>query len=372
MGEWRGVELSGLTLAEPRPGGLRLRPYRERDVLRAFDAMQDRSMHEFLPLPDPYTEADARQFCLGTAPGKAARGEGVELAMVGPDDVLIGGAGLTLPGPRDTGAEIGYSVRADARGRGHATRAARLLAAWAFAHGVVRVEIRAAVGNIASQRAALRAGFAFEGVRRHEVLTPGGPVDGAVFSRLPRDPGEPVPPWLPPLVDVGDDVVLLRPIGPDDHAAVAAELADPTAQRWLVGPPPRDPAAAARSRAAAAGLGWLAGPSALVAVVDRAGGEVAGHLQVRSGPPGVLELGYGILPEFRGRGLTVRALRLFAAWAFGAGGQTRLELGADAENTASLVVAERAGFRREGEAPRRLHRTLDDVVGTEVRFGLTR
>ena len=48
-----------------------------------------------------------------------------------------------------------------------------------------------------------------------------------------------------------------------------------------------------------------------------------------------VELGYGVLPAFRGRGFTVRALRLFADWAFGPGGLTRLELGADADNTAS-------------------------------------
>ena len=179
-------------------------------------------------------------------------------------------------------------------------------------------------------------------------------------------------PWLPPLTEVGDDAVVLRVLGPADHPAVTAELADPTAQRWFIGPPPRDPDASGRSRAAAAPLGWLTGPASIVAVVDRASGEVAGHLQLRGGLPGVLELGYGVLPGFRGRGVTVRALRLFAAWAFGPGGMSRLELGADAENTASLVVAERAGFVREGVAPRRLLRGLDGVAGDEIRFGLTR
>lgn len=93
---------------------------------------------------------------------------------------------------------------------------------------------------------------------------------------------------------------------------------------------------------------------------------------MRGGPPGVLELGYGVLPAFRGRGFTVRALQLFAAWAFSVGGVARLELGADVENVASTVVAERAGFRREGVAARRLRRALDGVVGDEMQFGLSR
>src|SRR5437764_418107 len=83
---------------------------------------------------------------------------------------IVRGAGLHLPGPRGTGAEIGYSVHAGARGHGLATRAARLLAAWGFAHGLARIELRVAVGNTASQLTALRAGFGYEGPRRRDHL----------------------------------------------------------------------------------------------------------------------------------------------------------------------------------------------------------
>ncbi len=372
MGEWRGVELTGLTLSEPRPGELRLRPYRPADVGRTHAAMQDRSMHEFLPLPDPYTETDARAFCLEFAPGSAERGEGVALAMVAGDDLIVGGANLVLPGPRSTSAEIGYSVHAAARGRGYAARAARVLAAWAFAHGGVRVEIRTAVGNLASQRSALRAGFGLEGVRRHEVVTPDGPVDGATFVRRPRDSGNPVPPWLPEMTDVHDDVVTLRTLTAADFPVLAAEMADPESMRWNIGLPPSDVEAAARGAARQSQHGWLVGPGTRVLIVDRHTGEGAGILELRlGGPPGVVELGYVVLPRFRGRGLTTRALRLFSRWAFDVAGVARLELGADADNVGSQTVAERAGFRCEGRFAGRLLRA-DGTYADEVRFGLTR
>lgn len=110
------------------------------------------------------------------------------------------------------------------------------------------------------------------------MVTPSGPADGAVFARLPRDPGEPVAPWLPPLGEPAEGEVLLRVVEPSDHGALTAEFLDPEAPRWLVGPPPADPDASGRDRAVGSRLGWLVGPSSLVAVVDRASGEVAGHL----------------------------------------------------------------------------------------------
>lgn len=372
MGTWRGVELTGVALAEPRPGGLRLRPHRPGDAAVEFSAMQDRSLHEFLRLPDPYTEADARAWCGSIAPGYAERGEGLQLALVGPDDVSLGSAGLRLPPDGSEVGEIGYCVHAGARGRALAARAARLLASWGFAHGVERIEVRAAVGNLASVHSALRAGFRFESVCRAGASTPAGVVDGAVFVRVRTDPGEAVPVWLPPMDDVHDDVLALRPVVASDADVLAAELADPGARRWVIGDPPVEVVAAARSTAARAPLGWRVGPATRLAMVERSGGAVAGTLELRrGGPPDVVELGYTVLPAFRGRGVTTRALRLFAAWAFDHTDVARLELGADVANLASQRAAERAGFTREGVSPGRLRR-VDGSFADEARYGLVR
>ncbi len=62
--------------------------------------------------------------------------------------------------------ELSYFVAPAARGRGVATRAVRLLLAWAWSAGVERVELHAHVDNIGSQRVAERAGFRRDRVER--------------------------------------------------------------------------------------------------------------------------------------------------------------------------------------------------------------
>jgi RimJ/RimL family protein N-acetyltransferase len=80
-------------------------------------------------------------------------------------------------------------------------------------------------------------------------------------------------------------------------------------------------------------------------------------------------VGYGLLPQFRGRGFTVRALRLLVDWAFGPAGLARLELGAAVENVASQKVAVRAGFQPDGLARARLRRP-DGSYADEARYAL--
>jgi RimJ/RimL family protein N-acetyltransferase len=60
------------------------------------------------------------------------------------------------------------------------------------------------------------------------------------------------------------------------------------------------------------------------------------------------ELGYLVAPSARGRGVGTAALRLLTEWGFGERGLLRLELMISVSNDASKVVAERAGYVREG------------------------
>ncbi len=59
------------------------------------------------------------------------------------------------------------------------------------------------------------------------------------------------------------------------------------------------------------------------------------------------DIGYWLRRDARGRGYTTRAVLLLARWAFDLGCE-RLQIRADTENKASIHVAERAGFQREG------------------------
>lgn len=366
MGVWNGIELCGLSLADDR---LTLRPWRAADAPVVHRAMQDRALHEFLALPDPYTEADAREWVTTLSAAGRGRGTGFASALVETGSGrVVGGADLRLPGAGGPGAEIGYLVYPDARGHGYAAHASRVLAAWAIAHDVHRVRIRAAVANIASIRTASQAGFRYEGIERAGLLVAGAPADAAVFARVAGDPDGPMVASFAPLPpDLSDGVVRLRVVRPDDAAALLDEQDNAEALRWTFTVAQPD-LADTTAQAARAQLDWLVGGQAMMAVVDVGTDEVAGTLTVRAvGPPGVGGIGYGLRPAWRGRGYTARALRLVRRWAFTTAGFNRLELGAKTDNVASQRAARSGGFLDDGTRIGRL-RNPDGTYGDEVRF----
>ncbi|GAA3216376.1 GNAT family protein [Actinocorallia longicatena] len=61
-----------------------------------------------------------------------------------------------------------------------------------------------------------------------------------------------------------------------------------------------------------------------------------------------VQVGYGLRTSARGRGHATEALRAVAPWALREGGMQRVQLCANTDNLASLRVAEKAGFVREG------------------------
>jgi RimJ/RimL family protein N-acetyltransferase len=101
---------------------------------------------------------------------------------------ILGSIGLT-PSQSDV-VEIGYWMRADARGAGYMTRALVLASRWAVSElGAARVQLRADVENVASCRVAEKAGFRRDGVLRsaywNERLK--RRQDWAMYSLLPDE-----------------------------------------------------------------------------------------------------------------------------------------------------------------------------------------
>ena len=128
------------------------------------------------------------------------------------------------------------------------------------------------------------------------------------------------------LLGAGGEPEALPPGAPTDPVAVPGWLAD------VVG----------RQRREGAGLH--------LRMLDRAAGQIVGSIsmlhadwEVRS-----VEIGYGVHGQKRGQGYASEALGAVARWALAEGGIQRAWLTANTDNLASVRVAEKAGFHREG------------------------
>jgi RimJ/RimL family protein N-acetyltransferase len=271
-------------------------------------------------------------------------------------------------GPHQGSVELGYAVYQQHWGAGYAREAVDLVTAHAFAAGFVRVEIECAVDNIASAKTALNAGFRYEGTLRKGLRLHEHVDDSALFGRIVGDPAGPTRPGFPalPADGLSDGVIRLRGVEARDADAFFEQEDDEltTGYGFTGAAPDR---AAVLSLCTRAPLDWLAGQIARIAIDDLASGRFAGSVSLRHpGPPGVGGIGYTVHPAFRGRGITARALRLLAPWAFDAG-YARLELGAKADNVASQRAAVSGGFTPDGTRAARL-RNPDGSYSDEVRF----
>lgn len=105
---------------------------------------------------------------------------------------FVGGVGLNFINRVHQFGNLGYWVRTSAAGRGVATSATRLAARFGFSQlGLRRLEIVAAVNNVASQRVAEKAGAIREGVARRRLLIHGESHDAIIYSLIPSDLGLP-------------------------------------------------------------------------------------------------------------------------------------------------------------------------------------
>jgi RimJ/RimL family protein N-acetyltransferase len=168
---------------ELRDGDLVLRPWMDEDVPAIVDGCNDPDVAWWIPtIPHPYTEEDARAFLRGEA---APEHEALAVEVGGR---VVGGIGL---GQSSHGyrASIGYWIAASARGRGHCTRALRLLSRRAFEElQLPSVQLVTDPDNVASQRVAEKVGFSREGVLRAHLRHPDGRIrDSVMFSLLPGE-----------------------------------------------------------------------------------------------------------------------------------------------------------------------------------------
>jgi len=167
-----------------------LRPWRPADATAMFEAVRE-SMHSlgaWLPwCHADYDLTDAHARMEACREGWAL-GELYAFTVLDTDGRLLGSAGLSQINRIHRSANAGYWLRASAQGRGWASRALVQVARFGFEQlGLIRVEIVAEPGNLASRRTAERAGAHFEAIARHKLWARGGPVDAAVYSLVPGD-----------------------------------------------------------------------------------------------------------------------------------------------------------------------------------------
>jgi RimJ/RimL family protein N-acetyltransferase len=167
-------------------GVITLRPWQKADAAVLVECINgDPEITRWLDqVPQPYRAKDALAYIRGI-------GESAFAVTDSGTGRVLGSIGVRFSESGDVG-EIGYWLRADARGHGTIARALRVVSTWAFERAsVARLQLRADVDNVPSRRSAEKAGFQLEGVLRSVYWNArlGRRQNWAMYSLLPDELG---------------------------------------------------------------------------------------------------------------------------------------------------------------------------------------
>jgi RimJ/RimL family protein N-acetyltransferase len=165
-------------------GVVTLRPWQKADAAELVECINgDPEITRRLDqVPQPYRTKDALAYFRSV-------GERAFAVTDSETGRLLGSIGVRFSEAGDVG-ELGYWLRADARGNGTMTRALRVVSEWAFGReNVARLQLRADVDNVPSRRVAEKAGFQLEGVLRSVYWNArlGRRQSWAMYSLLPDE-----------------------------------------------------------------------------------------------------------------------------------------------------------------------------------------
>ena len=164
---------------------IQIRRYQPQDVDAVYAAVMESKAELSVWMPwchEAYSRDDTQTWVGGRAEAWQAKSEW-SFVVVNSDGQLLGAGGIHRIDTRNGVAEMGYWVRTSMTRQGIATAATRLMCEWAFNEaGLHRVEILAAVENVASQRVAEKAGATYEGILKQRLLVHNRRHDCSLFA----------------------------------------------------------------------------------------------------------------------------------------------------------------------------------------------
>lgn len=163
--------------------GLTLRPPVDADAVAVADGVQ-RSLAELAPWMPWASAAYDTAAALAWIHGET--GDSHRFVMVDAAGEFVGSCGLNGVSELNRSGNLGYWVRSDRIGNGHATTATKLVRR--YGHDVAslhRIEVLMSVRNHASRRVAEKAGAHYEGRLRGALLLQGEFHDVHCWSFVP-------------------------------------------------------------------------------------------------------------------------------------------------------------------------------------------
>ena len=167
-------------------GEYKLRPAVESDMELMLPYFNDPDIAQWMLMPFPFEEKDFAEY-LKRWRSTRANGLGINW-VIELDGVAQGGIACHHTEWQYRRTEIGYMAFPPSRGKGVIPTVLRSLVEFLFEeYEFERIEVRTDTQNQSSRRAALKAGFSFEGELRRNFLNKGEVTDDAIFSIIQSD-----------------------------------------------------------------------------------------------------------------------------------------------------------------------------------------
>ena len=168
---------------------IEIRPFRSTDAEQFAQAVRESNhlMHPWMPWSRvEYTVDDALAWFASCDSSRSADSEHQFGIFSTTSGEFLGGVGLNQFNRAHRFCNLGYWVRQSKQKQGIATRAVRAITQYSFReHQLNRIEIVVAIGNVASDATALRAGAVHERMARNRLVLGDAVMDANIYAIVP-------------------------------------------------------------------------------------------------------------------------------------------------------------------------------------------